>query len=134
MLRHEGRIIAFANILETPNHEELSVDLMRHRPGAPYGAMNLLFVRLMQWGAEQGFERFNLGVAPLSGLSAGRLAPLWSRAGAALYHHGERFYGFTGLRTFKESFGPSWEPRYIAAPQGLRGWRALVEIAALVKG
>ena len=30
----------------------------------------MLFVRLMLWGAEKGYERFNLGMAPLSGLEA----------------------------------------------------------------
>lgn len=134
VLMLDGQIVAFANIWQTENKAELSVDLMRHAPGAAYGAMDLLFVRLMEYGAAQGFERFNLGLAPLSGLSNRRLAPLWSRAGATLFEHGERFYGFSGLRAFKEKFAPIWIPRYIAGPAGVAGWRALADVSALVRG
>jgi phosphatidylglycerol lysyltransferase len=134
VLRLDGAIIAFANIWQSGTSRELSVDLMRHLPEAPYGAMDYLFVSLMQWGAAQGFERFNLGLAPLSGLIDAREAPFWSRAAATVFQHGEWLYGFSGLRAFKEKFGPTWVPRYIAVPDGLSGWRALIDLAALVAG
>jgi phosphatidylglycerol lysyltransferase len=134
VLMLDGRIVAFANIWATADGRELSVDLMRHLPDAPYGAMDLLFVRLMQWGAARGFQRFNLGLAPLSGLTDSPLAPFWSRAGATLFEHGERFYGFSGLRAYKQKFSPVWAPRYIATPDGFAGWRALIDLAALVGG
>ncbi|PVX30109.1 bifunctional lysylphosphatidylglycerol flippase/synthetase MprF [Sphingomonas pokkalii] len=134
VLRLEGEIVAFANIWETPNREEISVDLMRHLPDTPYGAMDLLFVRLLQYGAAQGFARFNLGMAPLSGLKPGPLAPIWSRLGAAVYGHGERIYGFSGLRSFKQKFGPSWVPRYIGTTPGVSVPRALIDAAVLIGG
>ncbi|KTF69179.1 bifunctional lysylphosphatidylglycerol flippase/synthetase MprF [Sphingomonas sp. HT-1] len=134
VLRLQGEIVAFANIWETPNREEMSVDLMRHLPDTPYGAMDLLFVRLLQYGASQGFERFNLGMAPLSGLKPGPLAPIWSRLGAAVYGHGERIYGFSGLRAFKAKFAPQWVPRYIGTSPGVSAPRALVDVAMLVGG
>jgi len=134
VLRLAGEIVAFANLWETPNREEISVDLMRHRPDTPYGAMDLLFVRLLQYGAAQGFQRFNLGMAPLSGLKPGPLAPIWSRLGAAVYGHGERIYGFSGLRAFKQKFGPSWVPRYIGTTPGVSVPRALIDAAVLIGG
>jgi len=134
VLRLDGRIVAFANIWQSGNSGELSVDLMRHLPDAPYGAMDYLFVSLMQWGAGEGFACFNLGLAPLSGLIDAREAPFWSRAAATIFRHGEWLYGFSGLRAFKEKFGPAWVPRYIAVPDGLSGWRALIDLAALVAG
>jgi phosphatidylglycerol lysyltransferase len=134
VLRIDGRIVAFANIWQSGDGRELSVDLMRHLPNAPYGAMDYLFVSLMQWGAAEGFACFNLGLAPLSGLIDAREAPFWSRAAATIFRHGEWIYGFSGLRAFKEKFGPSWVPRYIAVPDGLSGWRALIDLAALVAG
>jgi phosphatidylglycerol lysyltransferase len=133
-LRHAGSIVAFANIWQGGDGCELSVDLMRHLPDAPYGAMDYLLVSLIQWGAAQGFERFNLGLAPLSGLIDCREAPFWSRAAATVFRHGEWLYGFSGLRAFKEKFGPIWVPRYIAVPDGFSGWRALIDLAALVAG
>lgn len=127
-----GDIVAFANIWRTQDRSELSVDLMRHLPIAPYGAMDLLLVNLMQWGAANGFDHFNLGLAPLSGLPGQRLAPFWSRLGALLRGRGERLYGFEGLRAFKAKYAPRWEPRYIATSPGLPAARALVDVAALI--
>jgi phosphatidylglycerol lysyltransferase len=133
VLRHAGgSIAAFANIWRTPDRAELSVDLMRHLPDTPYGTMDLLFVRLMQWGAARGFQRFNLGLAPLSGLHGQRLAPFWTRLGALLRGRGERFYGFQGLRGFKAKYAPDWEPRYIATSPGLSAAHALMDVAALI--
>ena len=132
VVRHGGRIVAFANVWATQNRDELSIDLMRHADGMPLGTMDFLFIHLMQWGQAQGFRWFSLGLAPLSGLEARRLAPIWARAGSLLYRHGEAFYGFEGLRDYKEKFGPKWEPRYIAGPHGTLMARALMDLQALV--
>jgi phosphatidylglycerol lysyltransferase len=134
VLRRAGEIVAFANIWETEGREEMSVDLMRHLPDSPYGAMDLLFVRLLQLGAARGYRRFNMGMAPLSGLRGGPLAPIWSRLGAAIYGHGERLYGFSGLRAFKSKFAPYWEPRYVGLSPGISVPRALIDLAQLVGG
>ncbi|MFT3964326.1 MAG: bifunctional lysylphosphatidylglycerol flippase/synthetase MprF [Sphingobium sp.] len=132
VVRQGGRIVAFANIWPTADRSELSIDLMRHDDAMPYGTMDYLFVKLMQWGREQGYGRFTLGLAPLSGLEARRLAPLWMRLGSLLYHHGEALYGFEGLRSYKDKFSPVWEPRFIAGPQGLALGRALIDLQALI--
>ena len=61
-------ILAFANLWETENREELSIDLMRYTPEAPSGIMEYLFIQLMIWGHAQGYQWFDLGMSPLSGL------------------------------------------------------------------
>lgn len=134
IVREQGRIVAFANLWSTADREELSVDLMRHADVLPYGTMDFLFVRLMLWGKAQGYRRFNLGLAPLSGLEARRLAPIWARAGAFLFRHGEALYGFEGLRAYKDKFGPVWEPRYIAGPHGVGLGRGLIDLQTLISG
>lgn len=134
ILRLEGEIVAFANIWETPNREEMSIDLMRHLPDTPYGAMDLLLVRLLQLAAARGFRRFNLGMAPLSGLHGDALAPVWSRLGAAVYGHGERLYGFSGLRAFKSKFAPRWVSRYVGISAGVSVPAAIVDLARVVGG
>lgn len=115
LVRHEGRVVGFANIW-TGGTVEASVDLMRYLPDAPHGVMDFLFIELMQWAKGQGFEWFNLGMAPLSGLADHPLAPTWAKIGAEVARRGGRFYGFAGLRAFKAKFDPVWTPRYIAAP------------------
>ena len=134
VVRHGDRIVAFANIWTTPNRTELSIDLMRHTQAMPYGAMDLLFVRLIHWGRNQGYRWFSLGIAPLAGIEARRLAPVWARAGAFLYRHGDSFYGFEGLRAYKDKFSPVWEPRYIAGPPGVGFARGLLDLKTLVGG
>lgn len=134
IVRVGGKAVAFANLLSSGDRTEISLDLMRYSPAAPAGVMEYLFIELLLWGKEQGYRQFNLGMAPLSGLQNRTLAPLWSRAGALLYRHGEHFYNFRGLRQYKEKFDPSWEPRYLASPGGLALPRVLANTAALISG
>lgn len=134
LIRVGGRIAAFANIWATVGREEASVDLIRYADWAPAGTMDFLFVKLLLWARDAGYGFFSLGMAPLSGLEARRLAPFWVRAGALLYRHGEALYGFEGLRAYKEKFAPVWEPRYIAGPPGLGMARALIDLQALIAG
>ena len=134
ILKYEGRIVAFANVLVTAAREEGSVDLMRFSPDAPRGAMDFLFARLMEHLKAQGYRRFNLGMAPLSGMSSRRTAPVWDRAGRTFYEHGERFYNFKGLRAFKSKFHPHWQPRYLVASGGLNPILALMDATFLIGG
>jgi phosphatidylglycerol lysyltransferase len=134
VVRRNGRIVAFANVLAGDAREELTVDLMRYDRDAPSGVMDYLFTELILWGKQQGFRWFSLGMAPLSGFEHHRLAPLWNRLGAVLYRHGENLYNFRGLRAFKEKFDPVWEPRYLASPGGLALPLVLTHVAALVSG
>lgn len=134
VLRVEGRIVAFANVLVTQTKEEGSVDLMRFAPDAPKGSMDVLFVSLMEHLRDQGFKRFNLGMAPLAGLSERRSSPVWDRVGRTVYEHGERFYNFKGLKAFKAKFHPRWEPRYMAAGSGLNPVISLMDATLLIGG
>jgi phosphatidylglycerol lysyltransferase len=131
LVRFEGRIVAFANIW-TAAREEASVDLMRFAPDAPRGVMDFLFVELLRWASGQGFAWFNLGMAPLSGLSRHRLAPLWHKLGGMLFRTTLGDYNFEGLRSFKEKFAPEWRPRYLACPPGLSAARALLDVTRLI--
>jgi phosphatidylglycerol lysyltransferase len=107
---------------------------MRYRDGAPRDVMDYLFVELMLWGKVQGYGRFDLGMAPLSGMENRPLSPLWVRASALLFRYGEQFYNFEGLRRYKEKFRPTWEPRYLAAPGGLALAPVLADVTALIGG
>ena len=127
-----GRLIAFANIWAIPNKAEISIDLMRHRDDAPSGTMDFLFANLMLWARDQHYTSFSLGVAPLSGIEDRRLAPAWARIAAFIFRHGERFYGFRGLRAYKDKFAPAWEPRYIAGPHGIALLQAMRDLLSLV--
>jgi len=134
VIERHGRIEAFANLWPGAGKVELSIDLMRYHRDAPKGVMEALFVHLLQWGKDQGYQWFALGMAPLSGFEQSPVASLWGRIGAFLYAHGEAIYNFQGLRAYKEKFDPVWEPHYLAYPGGLRLARIVADISALVAG
>lgn len=134
LVRRGDEVLAFANLWPGAAGEELSFDLMRHRPEAPPGVMDYLLVRLMAWGRAQGYRWCNLGMAPLSGLQSRALAPLWTRLGSLLFRHGEPLYHFQGVRQFKEKFDPRWEPRYLASPGGVALPRILTHLSVLIAG
>ncbi len=134
VVRREGRVIAFANLLETDVKDEASVDLMRYLPDAPPGTMDFLFARILLHCQAEGYERFGLGMSPMAGMAERRKAPRWQRLGRILFEYGDRFYNFRGLRTFKDKFEPVWEARYLAAPGGLAPVFVLADIATLIGG
>ena len=126
------RVVAFGNLWPGNGKDELSTDLMRHFPDAPNGVMDCLFVQLMLWGKKQGYQWFDLGMAPLSGLAARQLAPLWSRIGGLIYDRGEAFYNFNGLRAWKSKFQPVWQPRYLALSKAWDLPAVLLDITTLI--
>jgi lysylphosphatidylglycerol synthetase-like protein (DUF2156 family) len=132
VVRSEGRIVAFANLLTAP--DEAAVDLMRYAPDAPHGVMDYLFTRCTQWAKDQGMARFDLGMAPLSGLEDRRMAPVFARVGALVYDEGGALYGFQGLRSYKAKFAPDWRSRFIAAPASTPLPLALLDVALLTSG
>jgi len=134
IVKKEGRVVAFTNMLAGADKKELSVDLMRYYPDLSNGLMEYLFIRLMLWGKEQGYEYFNLGMAPFSGFESREFAPLWNRIGSLIFRYGEHFYNLQGLRQYKEKFNPVWEPKYLASPGGLFLPRILANISSLISG
>jgi phosphatidylglycerol lysyltransferase len=94
--------------------------------------MDYLFTDLMCWGRAQGYQWFNLGMAPLSGFEQRTLAPLWNKVGAFVFRYGDAFYNFQGLRQYKEKFDPLWTTRYLASPGGVALPVILANVASLV--
>lgn len=120
VVRVEGRIVAFTNIWETKSRQELSIDMMRYSKAAPPSVMEYLFVELIQWAKAEGFSFFDLRVAPLSGITVGNAVPFAHKLLDLAFNHGENFYGFRGIRSYKDRFNPEWEPIYVASPGNWR--------------
>jgi phosphatidylglycerol lysyltransferase len=127
------RILAFANLLEGPHGSELSVDLMRHRSDGPK-VMDFLFVSLFMRGKEQGYARFNLGMAPLASVGEQRGAHARERLARVLFQRGEQWYNFQGLRAYKDKFEPEWVPRYMAYQDAWEWPVAIAYASALIAG
>lgn len=134
IVRKDGKIVAFANLLLGGEKEELSLDLMRSLPDAPNSCMEYLFIQIILWGKAEGFKWFNLGMAPLSGVEQRPLGPLWNRIAGIVYEHGEQLYNFQGLRQYKDKFDPVWEPKYLVSPGGWVLPIILANVASLISG
>ncbi len=133
VIRVDGHIVAFANILTTENGHAF-IDLMRSLPNVHRGAMDLLFVRIMESLKQAGYTKLNLGMAPLAGLSDHAVAPLWNRIGKQVFEKGERFYNFKGVKTFKSKFDPQWQPRYLIACGFGLPVSAMLDVTLLIGG
>ncbi|GAB6898048.1 bifunctional lysylphosphatidylglycerol flippase/synthetase MprF [Kineosporia succinea] len=130
--RIEDDVVAFASLWASGARHEVKVDLMRRRLEAPRTVMTHLFVESMLWAQAEGYDTFNIGMAPLSGMRTD--GTFWERAGHLLWTHGEHFYNFQGLRQFKERFGPEWETRYVASFGGPALPVVMLDVAVLVSG
>lgn len=132
VMRRGDRILAFANLWRSGDGQELSIDLMRYAPEAPNVTMDALFVHLLLYGQAEGYRWFNLGAAPLAGLTDHPLASTWNRIGTFIYRRGDEFYNFEGLRAFKQKFDPVWTPQYLACRGGFTLPQALLDVTTLI--
>ncbi|MEO0608644.1 MAG: phosphatidylglycerol lysyltransferase domain-containing protein, partial [Pseudomonadota bacterium] len=112
-----GKTVAFGSLMVTPDKSWVGIDLMRYDPErAITNTMDFLLVELILWAKAEDYRKFDLAMAPLSGMTDQEAAPLFAQVGQFVFENAERFYNFQGLRRFKQKFNPDWEPRYIAAP------------------
>jgi phosphatidylglycerol lysyltransferase len=109
----DGKVLAFVNLIESPHNRELTIDLMRRRTDAPNGIMDYLFVKVFLFAKERGFERFNLGMAPMAGFQEREEATPEERAIHSFFQQLNFLFSFRGLRQYKAKFATSWEPRYL---------------------
>ncbi len=109
----DGRILAFVNLIQSYHPGEVTIDLMRHRLQSPNGIMDYLFVKLFQLCKEQGFTRFNLGMAPMAGFAERETASAAEKAVHAFFQRLNFLFSFSGIKQYKAKFADAWEPRYV---------------------
>ncbi|MCG7381738.1 bifunctional lysylphosphatidylglycerol flippase/synthetase MprF [Paenibacillus sp. ACRRY] len=116
----DGKILAFATLAASTNPRKvITIDLMRHLNNTPNGTMDVLFVRMMIWAKQEDYEYFNLGMSPLSSVGVNKNAHRQEKIAHLVFRHGGHWYGFEGLRRYKEKFNPEWQTRYLAYPAKL---------------
>lgn len=108
-----GGMLAFVNMVPSFCRGEATVDLMRHRIDAPGGMMDYLFTKLFSACKENGFTRFNMGMAPMAGFQDHEEASPEERAVHYFIQRMNFLFSYRGLRYFKAKFATSWEPRYL---------------------
>jgi phosphatidylglycerol lysyltransferase len=108
-----GRTLAFVNIVPSYHPGEATIDLMRHRPDAPNGVMDFLFVKLILRDRDEGYTRFNFGLSPMSGFQEREEASATERAVYLFFQRLTFLFSFGGLKAYKAKFASRWEPRYV---------------------
>ena len=104
--RRDGELVGYATFHAT--EQEWTLDLMRSGADLPQGTMHLLVASACAAAKEAGVARLNLAGVPY--VPEG---PHWQDR---LQAWGARRCSAAGLRQFKASFDPTWEPTYAAAP------------------
>jgi phosphatidylglycerol lysyltransferase len=69
---------------------------------------------------QEGYQSFNMGVAPFAGLGSRPDAPLTERALGFLFAM-NWFVSNQGLRRYKVKFDPVWQDRFIALSRRAAG-------------
>ena len=108
-----GKLVAFASMMPM-DEKTLSIDLMRHSQDAPSGIMDKIFISLFEYGKEQGYEYFDMGMAPLSNVGESRFSFIGERVARFIFEYGDRFYAFQGLRSYKNKYVTKWSAKYTA--------------------
>jgi phosphatidylglycerol lysyltransferase len=118
-----GTIQSFINQIPPLDSFEANYDLLRSSSDSPGNMNDFLLLNFIKKLHENGFVRLNMGLCPLSGLTADE--PDHKTIDSALsfvYSNGDRLYSFSGLRRFKSKYEPDWSPRYMAYKNGIRGF------------
>ena len=75
--------------------------------------MDGIFISLIEWARDAGYEYYNLGMAPLSNTGRAVYSGSKQKVVRYIYDFGNRAYNFKGLRSYKEKFRPEWTSRYL---------------------
>ncbi len=106
----EEKVYAFLNLVPVYVPKYATYDLIRKVHDAPNGVLDMLLAKTFLYLKEQGYEKVNLGLAPLSGISG---VDLKEKAVNYAYENLRTFGHFKGLRVYKEKFSPVWEKKYL---------------------
>ena len=66
MRNEENEVIAFCSLMPTYFNDAISVDLIRWLPELDLPLMDGLYLHMLLWSKEQGYTKFNMGMATLS--------------------------------------------------------------------
>lgn len=120
------KIVAFANLIPTYHPKYAAIDLMRHHQDVPNGTMDYLFIQLLSLLKEDGYTKFSLGLAPLSGFNPDENPSQIEKAIHILAQNSDFIFSFRGLKEYKSKFAHSWEPRYLI-------YKELTDLPLIVK-
>ncbi|WP_165983040.1 bifunctional lysylphosphatidylglycerol flippase/synthetase MprF [Macrococcus brunensis] len=109
----ENHIVAFSTLMPTHYNNTLSVDLIRWLPDLDIPAMDALYLNMLLYSKEQGYDYFNMGMATLSNVGQNRYGYARERVAGHVFNHFNNLYSFQGLRKYKQKYNPEWNERFV---------------------
>lgn len=106
----EEKVFAFLNLVPVYTKGLATYDLIRKVSDAPNGVLDFLLCKAFLYLKENGFEKVNMGLAPMSGMSG---VDFKEKTVKYAYENLRTFGHFKGLRNYKEKFYPQWEKKYV---------------------
>lgn len=105
-----GLLSAFATVVFDRESSRATVDLLRHRPQASAGTLDLLLAAVIRWAQAEGFGSVSLGIGYVD-------APADPAAAQMLrYIYRSAAYDVGPVQQVKAHFDPTWVPRYLVYP------------------
>lgn len=113
-IEDDNNIYAFATMFPIKGTKVISIDLMRYVKDGPANLMDMIFLSIINWAKERGYEYFDLGGAPLSNVGNKISSSNKEKMIKLAYKYGNKIYGFQGLRQFKNKYRPEWNSTFLA--------------------
>ena len=83
----------------------------------------------------EGYQRFGLGMAPLSGMAEHRTcAALAPQRPGCCSRTASTSTTSADCASSEEKFDPQWEPRYLASQGGMMPYIVMTDVAAMIAG
>jgi len=127
----DGVVTAFATLFVDEEHGQVEVDLLRQRPQAVSGTLELLLLAALQWAQVRHFKQVNLGVNFLDATA--------DPATESMLHYIYRRAGENQMpraaHQAKAQFQPEWRLRYLVypGPASLPAvWAAVIRVSASI--
>ena len=111
----------------------MSVDLIRWKSDVALPLMDGLYLNMLLWAKENGYERFNMGMATLSNVGQVPYAFYGERIAGRVFEHFNGLYRFQGLRRYKEKFNPDWEPRFLVYRKHHSLWLSMLKVMRVIR-
>ena len=129
----DGKIIAFCSFMPVCDGESISVDLIRWLPDIDLPLMDALYLNMLIWAQNEGYTRFNMGMATLSNVGQIEYAYPREKIAGRIFEHFNGLYRFQGLRKYKEKFHPDWEPRFLVYRRHNSLWQSLRKVMKAIR-
>jgi phosphatidylglycerol lysyltransferase len=107
----EEKVLSFLDIIPDYCKGEGTYDLIRKTSDAPGGALDYLTVEAFKYLKSKGFEKVNIGLVPMSGIT--ETQHVAEQAIKFAYKKLKQFAHYKGMRSYKEKFEPEWINKYI---------------------